>query len=280
MAVTTKIYEVQSISHNGKLHSWDACYTRPEAEQKLIDRSQGDNKNWADKYHKRWWIEEIDTTGMFSIPSQPPPRDLFTAKTRQVKSDSPSWDTLHVDIADGAGNVVGSYDRNYTGFYRTFEPFRQADKMFALISPDYTATSVMDLATGKIIATEQPDSMGFCPTGFYVPDWWDIHDDGILPGSMYWDADMEQPVGDFGFVWGCIWGDDSSWKVQFLDLSKIQQGEIARDQRFGYVELATNPKLDAKDFICCWCSDGKWTVRFSALTEFDLASGAHKPHEW
>ncbi|MGD0811448.1 MAG: hypothetical protein ABSA91_17335 [Acidimicrobiales bacterium] len=52
----------------------------------------------------------------------------------------------------------------------TFEPFRIGDRNFALISPHYTATSVMDLATGEIIAGEQPSSGGFCPVGFYVPD--------------------------------------------------------------------------------------------------------------
>ena len=30
----------------------------------------------------------------------------------------------------------------------TFEPFRQGDRMFALVSPHYTATSVLDLHTG------------------------------------------------------------------------------------------------------------------------------------
>jgi hypothetical protein len=34
-------------------------------------------------------------------------------------------------------------------------------------------------------------------------------------------------------------GDDSSWKVQYLDLSRVQQGVVRRDERFGYLELAT-----------------------------------------
>ena len=56
----------------------------------------------------------------------------------------------------------------------------------------------------------------------------------------YWNADQEWPVGDFGFVWGGVWGDDSSWKLQYLDLSRVQEGIIVRDERFGYLELAVD----------------------------------------
>src|SRR5262249_40866714 len=121
-----------------------------------------------------------------------------------------------------------------------FEPFRQADREFALISRDYTRTAVLDLGSGYVVA-EEPDSggSGFCPVGFYVPDWWDVNDGSVIPGSEYWDADCEWPTGEFGFVWGCHWGDDSSWKVQYLDLSGVRQGVVRREERFGYVELAT-----------------------------------------
>ena len=82
----------------------------------------------------------------------------------------------------------------------------------------------MDLGDGQIIVKEEPGASGFCPVGFDAPDWWDIHSERELPGSMYWTKDSEWPQGDFGFVWGCIWGDDSSWKVQYLDLSSIHDG--------------------------------------------------------
>lgn len=42
---------------------------------------------------------------------------------------------------------------------------------------------------------------------------------------------------EFGFVCGCIWGDDTSWKIQFLDLSRIRDGVLVRDARFGYLEM-------------------------------------------
>ncbi|MBL8112150.1 MAG: hypothetical protein JNK60_04650, partial [Acidobacteria bacterium] len=129
---------------------------------------------------------------------------------------------------------------------------------------------------------------GFCPAGFYVPDWWDIHDGSIIPGSPHWSADREWPLEPFGFVWGCHWGDDSSWKFQFLDLSGIEAGLIARDERFGYVELARatwsnpciNPPSDVLDrpsspppFISIHRSPGKALVTFAVAMAFDLETG-------
>jgi hypothetical protein len=268
-----KIYEVRSLARpDGKMHSWGARYSRAEAEALLAKRTE--DRAWADEYHKRWWIEEIDTTGLLEIPSTPPPRKKFSTKITEVKSGHGMWNTLHVEVLNEAGHVVGEYHRNHPNLFRTFEPFRQGDRILALISTDYTATAVMDLSTGKVIAAEQPSASAFCPTGFYVPDWWDVNDGSVLPGSTYWNEDNEFPKGDFGFVWGCIWGDDSSWKVQYLDLSRMQKGEILREERFGYLELASHPKLDPRDFIECSFYKGKCTVTFSVLASFDRDSGA------
>ena len=66
---------------------------------------------------------------------------------------------------------------------------------------------------------------------------------------------------------------DSSGKVQFLDLSCVPQGEFVRDERFGYVELATHPKLSPREFIRCSGHDGRLQVTFSTLQRFDLATG-------
>ena len=174
---------------------------------------------------------------------------------------------------------------------QTFEPFRQGPREFALVSKDYTATAVLDLASGQVIAEENPSGAGFCPLGFYVPDWWDINDGSIIPGSEYWGTDDEWPTGDFGFVWGCVWGDDNSWKVQFLDLSQIQQGILRRDDRFGYVELATegyrSPCFDVEaksvaskppSFISVARYEGRTKVTFAVEMEFELSSG--KAVDW
>jgi hypothetical protein len=265
----TKIYEVRSIARSdGKMHNWGARHSRAEAETLLAAKIA--NTAWAEKYHERWWVEEIDTTGSFVIPPAPAPRDRFSTRIIEVETGAGKWNTCHVDVLDETGRVVAGYDRNYPNVYGTFEPFRQGDRMFALISTDYTATAVMDLTTGEVVAAEEPNAAGFCPVGFYVPDWWDINDGSILPGSTSWEDYRELPRGDFGFVWGCVWGDDTSWKVQYLDLSRVRDGQIARDERFGYVELASHPKLDPKDFIECSFYKGKCTVTFSILATFNL----------
>ena len=127
----------------------------------------------------------------------------------------------------------------------------------------------------------RPSRAGFCPVGFYVPDWWDVNErlegQGVLPGSGDWRADYEWPIGDFGFVWGCHWGDDSTWKVQYFDLTGIRDGVIRRDDRFGYVKLADQPTLPARDFVECECWEGVRTVRFAVLKTFDLTTG--RPEE-
>jgi hypothetical protein len=183
------------------VHAFGARRAWPEAEAllsetiRLVEAVGGHND--------RYWIEEIDTTGLWQPSAQPKPRDRYT--TRVTTTSAPgTWQKVHVEVLDGE-TVIASYDRNYS-MLQTFEPFRQGDRTFAFISTYYTATSVMDLATGEIIAAEQPAATGFCPVGFYVPDWWDLHDGAKLPGSMHWrPADDEWPTGDFGFVWGCIW---------------------------------------------------------------------------
>ena len=48
---------------------------------------------------------------------------------------------------------------------------------------------------------------------------------------------------NWGLVAGCIWGDDSSWKIQYLDLSRAAEGIIGREERFGYIELPAGRKL-------------------------------------
>ncbi|HXV17732.1 MAG TPA: hypothetical protein VD758_13185, partial [Gemmatimonadaceae bacterium] len=39
------------------------------------------------------------------------------------------------------------------------------------------------------------------------------------------------------------WGDDSSWKIQYLDLSQVRTGVLKRDDRFGYIRLPAKVSL-------------------------------------
>ncbi|HEY1455688.1 MAG TPA: hypothetical protein VGG31_04265 [Candidatus Dormibacteraeota bacterium] len=178
-----KIYEVRGDGSAERPLTYGARKSREEAESLLAESKLRVAR--AGGKVERWWIEEIDTTGLFELPSLPAPRQRFTTRveTRQLPGH---WATSHVDVFEGE-TFVASYDRNYS-MLQTFEPFRQGERFFALVAPDYTATSVMDLQTGKIVASEEPSPTGFCPVGFYVPDWWDVHDGSILPGSTNWNC--------------------------------------------------------------------------------------------
>ena len=296
------VYRVYGL-HEGRTK--DQCLgtfrSRTEAEAEIVKLHSREmhGRNWAARYHNRGFIVRetiVDTD--FEIPSQPKPRDKYAVQCSSKPNQPGTWDSTVVDVSRriNAGNELEKlcgYERNYS-MLQTFEPFRQGNREFALISRDYTKTEVLDLESGNVIAGEIDDPAGgaFCPVGFYVPDWWDVHDGSVIPGSQYWDADYEWPNGDFGFVWGCHWGDDTSWKVQYLDLSKIGEGLIQRDDRFGYLELATsgyrNPCLSPDSeavrgsvpphFIDVEKQDGTVRVNFAVEMTFDLESG--RPREW
>jgi hypothetical protein len=111
----------------------------------------------------------------------------------------------------------------------------------------------MELPSCRDIGGEEPHSAGFCPVDFFVPSYiLEEHKspDGRIEVSPRNEPD-EETMRDsthskvisprlyypFGFVAGCIWGDDSSWKIEYLDLSAVDKGEIRRHARFGYIEM-------------------------------------------
>ena len=261
------IFEVRAEA-KGRVHSFGARPTRAEAEQ-LLEESEarvakvgGTNDRTGSRK---------STSRDCSTFRAAPHHASGTALGSNRTSPEDKWTTLRVEVLDG-DRVIATYNRNYA-MLQTFEPFRQGERDFALVSPDYTTTAVLDLSNGEIVAGEEPNPGGFCPVGFYVPDWWDLHQGSILPGSMHWSDDHEWPTGDLGFVWGCVWGDDSSWKVQYLDLSGVQNGVLHRDDRFGYVKLAAHPKLEPHEFIRCWRYEGELRVGFWVEQTYDLLSG-------
>jgi hypothetical protein len=120
---------------------------------------------------------------------------------------------------------IGGYDRNHSGWVEsTFAPFEQGGRWYALCAPDYTATRVMELPSCKDLGGEDPHSQGFCPVDYYIP-----YDHAAVKKAA--------AAGLFGFVAGCIWGDDSSWKIQYLDLSGVARGVVLRKELFGYISM-------------------------------------------
>jgi hypothetical protein len=299
------VYRVYGL-HEGReqdsfFGAFRSCADAEAEVAKLCARAMN-GRNWAQQYHNRGFaIRESVVDTDFEIPSRPKRRDKYVIKGTPKPNRPGTWDSTMVEVfrrtgVSGGVEKIGEYER-YHALFQTFEPFRQGDREFALISRDYTKSAVLDLGSGRVIAEENdepgaPPGGGFCPVGFHVPDWWDVHDGSVIPGSEYWTADDEWPNGDFGFVWGCHWGDDSSWKVQYLDLSRVQQGIVRRDDRFGYVEMATigyvSPclKLDPEagrnsappHFINLSSYKGVHRVTFAVEMRFSLESG--KPEEW
>lgn len=274
-----------------------AFRSRGEAESTIdeLRSKEMHGRSWSQEYHNKGFVIRsavVETD--FEVPEQPKPRDKFVVQCSRKPNQPGTWDSTQVEVYRRAGAAgleeLCSFERNYS-MLQTFEPFRQKGREFALISQDYTKTAVLDLSSGRIVAEEKLESEpGFCPVGFYVPDWWDLHDGSVIPGSEHWNADCEWPDGEFGFVWGCLWGDDTSWKVQYLDLGEVGRGSILRDERFGYVELATSgytspclkreaPSLEGSSpppFIRVSRSGGATEVHFAVEMTFDLDSGQSK----
>lgn len=286
--------------HQGRAEDmfFGAFSTLEEAQHEVaaLRERKMDGKNWAARYHdKGFEIRTANVDTDFEIPPRPTPREKYMVKTTPKPNGPGRWDYTTVDVYQRADAThkpkhICTYERNYA-MLQTFEPFRQGGREYALISRSYTRTAVLDLQTGRIIAEEPPESL-FCPLGFYVPDWWDVHDGEVIPGSQHWNSDNEWPTGQFGFVWGCQWGDDSSWKVRYLDLSQIQQGSITCEERFSYVELAigdyqspcfqadlpSGARSPAQSFIQLSREDGQTRLKFAVEMSFDLYSG--KPYGW
>ena len=156
---------------------------------------------------------------------------------------------------------IGEYARNHAGWCReTFYPFQQNGRWYALYAPDYTATRVMELPSCRDLGGEEHHTHGFCPVDYYVPF---EHPQVVKAGH----------AGSFGFVAGCIWGDDSSWKVQYLDLSGVERGVLLRKELFGYLPMLSKAAL--KD---CVSLDEYAPPEFPIVTlavelSFDLTSG-------
>lgn len=277
-----------------------AFRTAAEAEVEIAKLSAREinGRNWAEQFHNRGFvIREAFVETDFEIPARPKPRDKYFVKGSPKVNAPGAWNSTIVEVfrrvdSRGGQEKICQFERNHS-LFQTFEPFRQDGREFALISRDYAKTAVLDLGSGRVLAEEsEKGSDAFCPVGFFVPDWWDVNDGSIIPGNEYWNADREWPQGNFGFVWGCHWGDDASWKVQYLDLSQVQHGVVQRDERFGYVELATlgfnNPCLTPEaevtrnsappPFITVSKRGGATQVVFAVEMRFGLESG--RADEW
>ena len=180
----------------------------------------------------------------------------------------PTWKSSRIGVFRREGRTeeqIGEYVRNYGTFFRTFHSFRRKGRDFALYSPSYTATRVMELPSCRDLGGEEPSTYGFCPVDFHVP----CADDGT-------DSEEKRLFVDCGFVAGCVWGDDSCWKIQYLDLSNIENGQIHRQERFGYIVLPQD--LTLEQAISTWTYDPQpdepgQVISIAVERRFNILSG-------
>lgn len=193
----------------------------------------------------------------------------FRLEISTVQNKPGTWNSTKVSIyrdnefdvkADvySEGTLIGEYLRNYSSFgFETFYPFEINNEWYALYSANYTATRVMKLHEDRIEdwCGEDPHSAGFCPTEYYVPKYAHVREDNEYD-VFYIDGDYEYEefstilknpyfvdlkYCDFGFMSGCVWGDDISWKLRYIDLSRIPEKELVITEKFGYWELPAEP---------------------------------------
>ncbi|MBV9852426.1 MAG: hypothetical protein JO250_22400 [Armatimonadetes bacterium] len=180
----------------------------------------------------------------------------YTTQVTTLKREPGTWDILQVDILQD-GRKIGGYTRNYPSLFNTFVPFVQEGQVYALYSRNYTAARLMRLPECEDMGGEEPSPGGFCPTDFYVP---------YLP-----EKDL---VGKWGFISGCVWGDDSSWKIQYLDLIDAAQGILRREERFGYLEMASHLSLkECVSLSFYYPGDDYEEIEFTIRRVYSMAQG-------
>lgn len=165
-------------------------------------------------------------------------------------------------------NKIGEFKRNYDSYGNTsFASFERNGEWYALYSRSYVALSVMKLPSCEYINGEnESDGFGFCPVEVYIPQYQWTLDKGYTPQELIdkkipecnhkwvgrdreskeydpdlWDKEKPTFYENFAFVSGCIWGDDSSWKIEVRDISQAHNGIITTVGDFGYHELANYP---------------------------------------
>jgi hypothetical protein len=232
----------------------------------------------------------------------------------KIENRPGTWNSSQVGVFRYEGErkeQVGQYKRNYPNLLQTFSHFRVNDKDYALYSPDYTISRIMALPSCEDIGGEEPHTAGFCPAEYFVPRYIEREyiglddkaqryrvnepsaDDLIHKTAKFTPLDEktgeritvekpDRPVSPllyypFGFIAGCIWGDDSSWKIQYLDLSDAGNGILKRDERFGYIALPDGMPLNKAINLESYGSDSTddWSHQISIAVQkqFDLRTG-------
>lgn len=214
----------------------------------------------------------------------------FSLEINIVEHGGSAWNTNNVHILRD-GKEIGGYHRGYPSFTKeTFHPFEINNEWYALYSAKYTCTRVAKLSeTFEDWCGEDPAEWGFCPTEFYVPRFnsfkssfkdgreftYEVFDNehNSIEEFLNEAKTEEEYTGThymkYGFLCGCVWGDDSSWKLKYIDLSKIPDKQLIIEEKFGYWEL---PNLPLKQCVRIMEPDHPWIV-LTGTKAFNLKTG-------
>jgi hypothetical protein len=201
----------------------------------------------------------------------------YRVVAKTVRSQPGRWGLTEMSIYLDDGlfkKKLGAYVRNYPNFgVETWLPFSRGSKDYALYSRDYTCTRLMELPSCADIGGEERHSGGFCPVEYHIPEieyFEKVPDPQNKAGFTY---QLKKDPSEVAFVAGCIWGDDSSWKIQCIDLSQVESGIITRDERFGYIALPDGVSLQNGVTLERDGDTGKVIATLAVMQHFDLESG-------
>jgi hypothetical protein len=220
----------------------------------------------------------------------------FILTAENIPATNGSWDSMKVSIYRDE-NLIGEYIRNYSSYApMTFYPFEMNGEWYALYSAHYTTTRVMKLHEDKIEdwCGEEPQSNGFCPVEYYIPrynkscesmtisgelrafDIYQVDHEYTSPEAFV--ADWKTPefvetkFCNFAFMCGCVWGDDTSWKLRYIELAGVPNKELLITEKFGYWELPTQSTLRQCINMSSWEPEHDW-IELTRMEHFNLRTG-------
>lgn len=223
----------------------------------------------------------------------------FSIEIVSVENSPGTWNSSRISICreeSSSVTVIGEYIRNYPSYSKeTFYPFRSANgNWYALYSSHYTSTRVMKLDETSIEdwCGEEPNPHGFCPTEFYIPKYHSYsaklqqgdktsdYDYYLVDNECDNDAEFEKESAncistkycDFAFMSGCVWGDDNSWKLRYIDLSAIDDKVLTITDKFGYWELPRGFPLRKCINMNGWEPSHSW-VELTRMEHVNLKTG-------
>lgn len=198
----------------------------------------------------------------------------YTIQITKRESQPGCWDVNDVDVFLDQEKIF-SFCRHYPDFAQETTGFvTVGDKDYLVYSSNYTTLSFYNLTDRKpveLTAESEKQLKGFCPVHAHVPSYKiDTHhytspvdnkekaflvyySESEFTGSANAVDCKSLPIlqHDFAFVLGCVWGDDSRWWLNVLDLSEIEKGEVFYIKDFdgnkGWTYLPVPSNVTAKD---------------------------------